>query len=433
VAPGRPSQFRNQSGDRQVEPTPAIQAAQDLLFVCAVVLAVGSTTGYFARRIGVPDIVLFLLIGMLIGPSALDFVNIKVESTVNQLLLLFGASYILFDGGVSLRFKVLKEVWITIVVIATLGVIITALVAGYTAYVALGIPFITALLLGCVIASTDPATLVPIFKQVKIKDRVVQTVISESAFNDALGAIMTFAVLAVSISGVETFSAVDSLFDLLREAFVGIFAGIVVGYGAVLMMAHRRFGFLHDYLPLVTIMLVIAAYLGALKFHGSGFMAVFVAGLILGNKESFGLKLEHDDEHKLEEFIATTGLIMRMFIFILLGSQVNFDLLGTVWQGALVVVFVFMFVARPLTVFICAGIDKRANWSVREMLFMCWTRETGVIPAALAGMLVGAKAPGADIVAGVTFMAALLTILIQAPTTKWVARKLDLLVEEPKA
>lgn len=394
-----------------------------------MVLAVGSITGFFARKIGVPDIVLFLLIGMALGPSALDLVDIKVDSTVNQLLLLFGASYILFDGGVSLRFKVLNEVWITIVVIATVGVIITGAITGLAAYVALGIPVMTALLLGAVTASTDPATLVPIFKQVKIKDRVVQTVVSESALNDAMGAILTFAVLGVVMTGVESFSMLDSTLDLLRESFVGIFAGIVVGYGAVLLMAHKRFGFLHDYLPLVTIMLVIAAYLGALRIHGSGFMSVFVAGLILGNKESFGLKLEHEDEHKLEDFIATTALIMRMFIFILLGSQVNFLLLSTVWQGALAVVFVFMFIARPAAVFACATFDKRSKWTVKEMLFMCWTRETGVIPAALAGMLVGAKVPGSDIVAGVTFMAVLLTILIQAPTTKWLAKKLDLLVE----
>ncbi|MDX2222668.1 MAG: cation:proton antiporter [Rhodospirillaceae bacterium] len=416
-----------------MEPTPAIQAAQDLLLVCATVLAVGSITGFFARKVGVPDIVFFLVIGMAMGPAVTGIVDIKVDSTVNQLLLLFGASYILFDGGVSLRFKVLKEVWVTILVIATLGVVITAGIAGVTAYFALGIPFIVALLLGCVIASTDPATLVPIFKQVKIKDRVVQTVISESAFNDAMGAILTFAVLAVAVEGIESFNPLDAGLDLLRESFVGIFAGIVVGYGAVLLMAHKRFGFLRDYLPLVTIMLVIGAYLGALKFHGSGFMAVFVAGLILGNKEDFGLTLSHEENHKVEEFIGTTGLIMRMFIFILLGSQVNFDLLAQYWVGGLVVVVVFMFIARPLTVFICAGADRRALWSKNEMLFMCWTRETGVIPAALAGMLVGAKAPGADIVASVTFMAALLTILIQAPTTKWWAKKLGLLVEDSPA
>src|SRR4029079_10701305 len=100
--------------------------------------------------------------------------------------------------------------------------------------------------------------------------------------------------------------------------------------------------------------------------------------------------------------------------------------------GGVIVVVIFMLVARPVTVFACALPDRRARWSFNEMLFMCWTRETGVIPAALAGLLVGMKAPGAPLIASVTFIAILMTILIQAPTTKWLGRRLGLL-DNPKA
>lgn len=412
-----------------VEPTPAIQAAQDLLFICAVVLAVGSVSGFLARKIGIPDIVLFLLIGMLLGPEEADVITIKAESTVSQLAVLFGAAYILFDGGATLRFKVLKDVWVTIAIIATVGVVITAAVTAFAASAIMGLPLITALLLGAVIASTDPATLVPIFRQVKIKERLTQTVIAESALNDAMGAILTFAVLGVAVGGMDSFSLTGSLLELVREAGLGVLVGGGVGLAGVYLMAHPRLGIWRDYPPLVTIIIVIVAYLAAQQIHGSGFMAVFTAGLILGNRESFGLQISSIDGEKLEDFVATAALIMRMFIFILLGAEVNFALLAAVWKESILVVAVFMFVARPLTVFICAGADRRAKWSVKELLFMSWTRETGVIPAALAGILVGAKAPGADIVAGVTFMAVLLTILIQAPTTKWLAKKLGVLAE----
>jgi potassium/hydrogen antiporter len=91
------------------------------------------------------------------------------------------------------------------------------------------------------------------------------------------------------------------------------------------------------------------------------------------------------------------------------------------------VVTVLMLVARPATVLLCALPDRRACWSFKEMPFMCWTRETGVIPAALAGLLLGLKAPGAQMIAAVTFIAILMTILIQAPTTRWLGRRLDLL------
>ena len=177
-------------------------------------------------------------------------------------------------------------------------------------------------------------------------------------------------------------------------------------------------------------MAVIGAYMGADGMHASGFMAVFVFGIMLGNMESLGFRRSEEESRQLEDFVMTTALIMRMFIFVLLGAQVDFGLMSRYLVAGAAVVAVFMLVARPATVFLCALPDRRAKWSFREMLFMCWTRETGVIPGALAGMLVGMKAPGAQIIASVTFIAILVTILIQATTTRWLAKKLDLLVEK---
>ena len=180
-------------------------------------------------------------------------------------------------------------------------------------------------------------------------------------------------------------------------------------------------------------MAVIAAYFAADGLQASGFMAVFVFGIVLGNKDAFGFKMEPGEARKLDEFVETTSLIMRLFIFILLGAQVDFSLVNRYLVGGIAVVTVLMLVARPATVFLCALPDRRARWSFNEMLFMCWTRETGVIPAALAGLLIGMKAPGADIIASVVFIAILMTILIQAPTTRWLAARLGLLEESDRA
>jgi len=412
-----------------MESSASLELAKHTLLVIGIILGIGTFSGLLARMARVPDVVVFLLIGMLIGPGMLGLVDIKADSTINQLILIFGSSYILFDGGASIKLKVLKEVWITLVIIATVGVLITAFITGAAAYYFLGLPFIVALLLGTVVASTDPATLVPVFKQIKIKDRVAQTVMSESAFNDAMGAILTFVVLSIAM-GAGEFSVGDALVELLKESFIGILIGGVLGYLAAVLISHEKFGFLLEYAPVVTLMAVIGAYMGADGAHASGFMAVFVFGVMLGNAESLGFKRSREENHELEDFILTTALIMRMFIFILLGTQVDFALMNQyLWAGVGVVV-VFMLVARPVTVFLCALPDRRAKWSLKEMLFMCWTRETGVIPGALAGILVGMKAPGAEIIASVTFIAILMTILIQATTTKWLAKKLDLLVEE---
>jgi cell volume regulation protein A len=411
-----------------MESSTAIELAKHILQVFGIILAVGTFSGLLARLVRVPDVVVFLLVGMLLGPGVLGLIDIKADSPINQLILIFGSSYILFDGGASIRLRVLKEVWITVTVIATIGVLITAVITGAAAYYILGVPPIVAMLLGAVIASTDPATLVPVFRQVKIKDRVAQTVMTESAFNDAMGAIVTFTILGIAM-GAGEFSVSDALFDLFKQSLLGIAIGGALGYLASALISHERYGFLAEYAPVVTLMAVIGAYMSADGLHSSGFMAVFVFGIMLGNQETFGFTREKHDENILEDFIMTTALIMRMFIFILLGAQVDFGLMNKYLLAGVAVVAVFMLVARPVTVFLCAGPDRRAKWSLNELLFMCWTRETGVIPGALAGLLLGMKAPGAEIIASVTFIAILMTILIQATTTKWLAGKLGLLVE----
>ena len=410
-----------------METSASISHAKELLFLLGVILATGTLAGFIARAIKVPDVVLFLLAGIALGGAGFQVIDVKVDSTLNQLLLIFGSCYILFDGGASVRIHVLKKVWPTLLIISTIGVLISAFVTAYTAQYLLGLPFIFALLLGAVIASTDPATLVPIFKQVKIRAKVAQTVMSESAFNDAMGAILTFAVLGIAMNAEGTFSIGASLIDLLKQASLGLVGGALLGYLAAVLIAHDKYSFLAEYAPLVTIMSVAAAYLSIDNLHASGFMAVFAFGLALGNKDLFGFKMSKTEEHKLEDFILTTSLIMRIFIFVLLGSQVNFALLQQYFWPAFGVVIVFMFVGRPLTVFACALPDQRAHWTFKELLFMCWTRETGVIPGALAGMLVGLKVPHSDVIAAVTFLAILMTIIVQATSTCWLAGKLGLL------
>ena len=407
----------------------SIEIAKHTLISGGVILAFGTVTGLIAQKIKVPDVAVFLIVGVLIGPEVLGLIDVKADSALNQIILLFGASYILFDGGASLRLNVLKQVWITIVVLATVGVVITAAVASIAAYYILGVPWIVALLLGSAIASTDPATLVPIFRQVQVRDRVAQTVMSESALNDATGAIITFGVLSVAM-GTGEFSLTSSLLDLGRQAGIGLVAGALLGYLAALLIAHERLAFLMEYAPVVTLMAVIGAYFAADGLQSSGFMAVFVFGIVLGNKDAFGFRMGEREAQQLDQFVTTTAFIMRLFIFILLGAQIDFGLMNQYLWGGVMVVAVFMLVARPATVFLCALPDRRTRWSLNEMLFMCWTRETGVIPAALVGLLLGMNAPGAHIIASVTFIAILMTILIQAPTTKWLGHKLGLLKEK---
>ena len=175
---------------------------------------------------------------------------------------------------------------------------------------------------------------------------------------------------------------------------------------------------------MVTLVAVIGAYFAADGLQASGFMAVFVFGIVIGNKESFGFKMEAGEAKKARRICVDYRVHHAAVHFHPARRPGRFRSDGSIPVGGVIVVTIFMLVARPVTVFLCALPDRRARWSFNEMLFMCWTRETGVIPAALAGLLLGMKAPGAQMIASVTFIAILMTILIQAPTTRWLGKRL---------
>ncbi len=407
--------------------TAAIISARHILLIIGIILLLGTVGSHAAQRLKTPDVVIFLLSGLICGPELTGIIDVPANSTLNQLILIFGSSYILFDGGASIRLKIVREVWVTVLIISTVGILITTLLTGFCAMGLFGMPILSAFLLGSTIASTDPATLIPVFSQIRIKERVAQAVISESACNDAMGAIATVSIMELIRGGEAMFSPVVTLCTLAAAVSIGIISGAVLGYLAALLIAHERFGFLQEYAPLVTLMSVLAAYMIAEGFHASGFMSVFVFGVVVGNKELLGFTIEPREGEKLEDFILTTSLMMRMFIFILLGSQVNLTLIQEYLGTGICLVLVFMMVIRPITVFCCALPDRRARWSLKEMLFMSWTRETGVIPGALAGMMLGLKIPGSERIAALTFITILLTITIQGTTTGWVAGKLGLI------
>ena len=409
-----------------------IAAAQNAFLILAVVLAAGVFVAAAARAIGVPDVALFLLAGIALGPAGLALVTVPADSTFNQFVLLLGATWLLFVGGTELRFAALKQVWITIVVISTLGVLITAAVVAVAGQWLLGLPLLLALLLGAVLAPTARVILVPIFSQVQLKERLAHAVLGESAFNNATGAILTFTLLGIVMGFAEPTAGSVTL-DFVREAAVGLAVGAVLGFLVADLVAHERRGILADFAPVTAVVGVAGAYAAAYAADGSGFMAVFVFGLVFANRAAFGVKFSGKAAHHLEEFKGTCALMLRLLILMLLGTQVNFSLMAQVALPAILLVLVLMFVARPLAVFVCAAPDRRARWSWQELVFMCWTRETGVIPAALAGLLLGQGVPHADVIAAVTFVAILMTSLVQAPTSRALARRLSLTGAEREA
>lgn len=407
----------------------SIQTIQSntLLIIFAVVALTGIICSKISDILKIPDIVLYLIAGIIIGPSVLEFINTSNYQVENQIILTFGSAFILYLGGKEISLKVLKDVKVTVFLLSSIGVLVCTLIVSKVISLSFGVPFLTSLLSGAIIASTDPATLVPIFNQTNIKDKIKQTIISESAFNDATGAILTSAVLTIILSG--KFSFIENIYELSIMVVVGVVIGVVTGIILLHLINDKPYGIFKDFAPIISILSVIIAYEVATKLGGSGYMACFIVGIINRNKKNFRVWLSQKS-YDADYYVAETlGTICRMSIFIILGSQVDLSMLGKYFVPSLLVVLSLMFIARPICVILCTVFDRKAKWNKKEILFMMWVRETGVIPAALCGIISTMNVPNNEIISSIVFMTILITIIIQGSTTKIIAKKLGVLEE----
>lgn len=401
-------------------------SANELVLIMASVATIGVIGGWFAQKLKLPDVVIYLILGVAFGPTFLNLVNMEAFPTANEIILTFGSAFILYEGGREVKLKILNEVKVSVGLLASLGVFITAGIVGLTAYYVFKLSIGPSFLLGATIASTDPAALIPVFKTVPIKNKLKQTVISESAFNDAFGAIL-FTSILTGLTMTQRVGILSTLLELVFMILIGLLVGIGVALIAVGISSDKKYGIFHGYAPIISITVVVFAYEISERFGGSGYMAVFIAGLVYGNKKRFGLWVPDEDYISGVHFRENIATIARMSIFIVLGTHLNLNSLLKYGFGSIIVVVTLMFIARPIVVLICTAFDKKANWSKNEKLFMMWVRETGVIPAALSGIIVSTKVEGYEIISSAVFMTIIITLLVQASTTNIVAKKLDVL------
>ncbi|MCB2295132.1 sodium:proton antiporter [Clostridium algoriphilum] len=402
----------------------AANVTENLMTLLAILIFTGVVCVKISKSIPIPDVVLFIVAGIILGPSFLNILDFDHFTTGNHLILTFGAAYILYDGGREVQLHVLNKVKTSVFTLATVGVLVSSFITGFFAYKILNIDFMSALLLGSVIASTDPSVLVPLFKKINISNKVKQTIISESAFNDAAGAIITFSIIGIIQGG--NFSLGNSVIQLIITAGGGIIVGLLVGYAISVLLSDKKYNFLHGHSAEVVIASILGSYVIAQRLGFSGFMATFMVGMVCGNKQILNLKMDKENLNLHVNFKDTFISLLRIMIFITLGTQIDFVLLGQYWIHASFVILLFIFVARPVSVFISVILDKKAEWKLNEVLYLMWTRETGVIPAALSGMIISLKINNAPIISAVTFMAIIITLTFQASTAKYVAKLLKL-------
>lgn len=401
-----------------------VQSANQLMEIMGIIILSGLIFGKISEKIKMPDVVLYILAGILLGPYLLNWIDFGKYPIENQLILSFGAAYILYDGGREIDLKVFNKVKVSVSMLATVGVLISTVIVGLVAKEVFEIPMEYALLLGSVVASTDPSVLVPLFKHMNISHKLKQTIISESAFNDASGAIITFAILGVILGGELSVGA--TLLELLTTVSGGVAIGCFIGFIAHVLIDEKKYGIFREHPTELILVSVMGAYLISNHFEFSGFMAVFIVGMFCGNKKKFKFWIPEESFQTHMRFKEVLTVILRMMIFVVLGTQLIFENLITHIGPILLIVGTLIFIARPISVLICVIFDKSAAWTWKEIVYMMWVRETGVIPAALAGMLVTKGITHSDIISSVTFATILITLTFQASTTQLLAHILKL-------
>jgi potassium/hydrogen antiporter len=398
---------------------------RDVILTLSVLLVAGLFARLLATLLHVPEIVFLLGLGALLGPSALEVIDVPLDSLPAQLVFTLGVSTILFYGGLNLSLEILRKVWLSLGLLAVLGVIVTAVITGGAAALVFGLPFEQGLLMGAVLSPTDPAILIPLFIGSRLRPKVAQTVVAESAFNDPTGAVLALAVAGALVSGKNSLTgpAGDFVGQLALSTVGGVLAGIVLSAA----ISSRRTGIWRESAAIAVLAVVAMSYVSLDFAGGSGYLGAFLAGLIVGNMKLLGLSMH--DENNRDLLITTRSLadIVTIFVFVLVGANLPFRALGDEILPALAVVAVLLLVARPITVAICCLPDRRSSWSRAELAFVCWTRETGVVPAALVGVLAALAVPNGDLLASVVALAIIVTLVVQAVPAPWLARRLGLL------
>ena len=401
----------------------------DVIETLAIILAAGLVSQIAASILRIPRMVVLVGAGALLGPHVIDAIDVSLRSVGVQLLLTLGVALILFYGGLGLSLRVLRPVALGLGMLAVPGVLLTALVTGFVAWLAFDLPFEAAFLIGAVLAPTDPAILVPLFERLRVRPKVTQTIIAESALNDVTGAVLALALTSFVIEGELSFA--EPLGEFVLDLVISTALGAALGILLALTISTGRFGIWRES-PVIAVMLVVAGgYFALDSAGGSGYLGAFLAGLIVGNMDVLGLGMHSRRELETRFFASAMSDVTVIFVFVVLGANLPFDTIPDEAVPALITLAALMLVARPLTVLACLLPDRRARWDRNELVFLSWTRETGVVPAAIAGVVIAEGVPYESELITVVSLAVVVTLLLQATTKAWLARRLDLDEADP--
>ncbi len=421
------------AGDQILARLAALEDAPTAPILAAMLLFAGCSflSFYATRGSAVPSFVVAIALG--IAGHKL-FAPIVGDPGVLAALVTGSAAMILFSGGLEMPFRDFLRLFIKIALLAVPGVLITGFALSWAvggASGAFGFPIGAgvAILLGAILASTDPAAIIPVLGAVRFKRRDAKDiVVAESALNDVVGTLVTSAFLKLPIAALSVAAAYQALATPATYRFLAAQAGfgVLFGVGSYLLLrflTHLKRSHEGGYGADQVYFLAtpILAFVGAAAFGGSGFLAAFIAGLLF-----------HIEEHLKEVeafFNHVIDGVAKPIIFLLVGALVDIHGLIAYAPIGIAAALVFMFVIRPAVVFITVGVfgllPKRwGGLSLGELLFISFVRETGAIPAVLLVTVVSGMAGKVQGLVEIGMWVILLTLVIAPPLTPWVARRL---------
>ena len=373
-------------------------AIDPAVLAVSVLLVIAVLTASLSQRLQAPSALLFLGLGMVVGDDGLGLVPLDDQQLV-QSIGVVALVVILFEGGLTTKPTDLRRAWLPGGLLATIGVLITAGVTAGGVYLVLDVEPLTAILLGSVVASTDAAAVFSTLRTINLPPRLGAVLKLESGANDPIAVALTVGLL-------EYWRAQPGAGELavfaVAQLLVGIIVGAAVGLAGAWML--RRVRLPADGLyPVAALSVAGIAYGVAVPLRGSGFLAVYIAGLIVG-------ALVRRRRRGIRDFHEGLANASEIGLFLVLGLLVNPGELPEVWVPGLVTAALLTLVARPLATALCL-LPTRLPW--REQTIVGWAGLRGAVPIVLATFPVTVGYPGGQLIFNIVFFVVLLSTLVQ--------------------
>ena len=388
-----------------------MEASSELILLGGLLLLLSVFAGLVSARLGAPLLLAFLALGMLAGedgPGHIRFSDFRLSYLIGSAAL----AIILFDGGISTKWSAVRKLILPSALLATVGVAVTAGIVGATAHYGFDIPWLDALLLGAVVAPTDAAAVASLLHMQKLhlRERVAGVLEVESGLNDPMAVFITLAL--VELIRHHANAGWVSAGELFGMQMIG---GAVIGLagGQALLFLFRKLKLNAGLYPILGLAGALIVFGGAQVAEASGFLATYLAALILGNGRYQGKEM-------VDRFFGSFAWLSQIVLFLMLGLLVTPSHLEPLLGSAFAVAAVLILVARPVAVALCLA-PFRFQW--REIVFISWVGLRGAVPIFLAIIPVLTGARGGGLLFGTAFIVVMVSLLIQgwtvAPLARW--------------